>query len=93
MSWLMMMKTSKRNDVTTWSGMACCHQTRRPVLSCWLTGVWNSLDCILVDFWPKVGTIYTAFLLICCTNCHVHLLKMHLVKLTCLLHYHIFFCL
>jgi len=41
--------------------MACCHQTGRPVLSCWPTGVWNSVDCIWVDFWHKMGTINTAF--------------------------------
>jgi hypothetical protein len=39
--------------------MACCHQTTRSVLSFWPIGVWNSVDCILVDFWPKMGT--TAF--------------------------------
>ena len=42
--------------------MACCHQTRRPLLSCWPTGVWNSVDCILINFWPKMGTINTTFL-------------------------------
>lgn len=41
--------------------MACCHQTIKPVLSSWPTGVWNSVDYIMVDFWPKIRTINTAF--------------------------------
>jgi len=41
--------------------MACCHQTRKLGLTCRPTGLWNSFDCILVDFWPEMGTISTAF--------------------------------
>lgn len=60
-SWLMMMKTSTKKWITASSGMSCCPQRRRLELYCWSTGLWNSVDCILVDFWPKVGTISTAF--------------------------------
>ena len=30
-------------------------------MSCWPAGLWNCVDCILVDFWPKMGTISTSF--------------------------------
>jgi len=47
--------------VTAWSNMACCHQTRKLGLTCWPTGLQNSVDCILVYFWPEMGTTSTAF--------------------------------
>ena len=47
-----------------------CFQTRRPKLSCWATGLWSSVNCILVGFWPKCTP-----LLRCCTKCHIQLVK------------------
>jgi hypothetical protein len=41
--------------------MACYHQTRKLGLTCYPTGLQNSVDCILVYFWPEMGTTSTAF--------------------------------
>jgi hypothetical protein len=49
-----------RSEVTACSGMACCFQTRCLELYCWPAWLWSSVDCILVNLWPKVGTISTA---------------------------------
>ena len=58
----MMMKAStKKWQVTAWSGMSCCLQTRGLEPYCWPPGLCKSVDCILIDLWPKVETLSTAF--------------------------------
>jgi len=57
---LIMMKAStKKQQVTAWSGMSCSLQTRRLELYCWPAGLWK--DCILFDLQPKMWTLGTAF--------------------------------
>ena len=59
-TWLMMKASTKKWQVTAWSGMSCCLQTRRLELYCWPPELWKSVSCILVDLQSKVWNLSTA---------------------------------
>jgi hypothetical protein len=60
--WLIMMMTAsaKKWQVKACTSMSCYLQTGILELCCWPAELWNSVNCQLVDSWPKVGTINTA---------------------------------
>ena len=52
--------STKKWQVTAWSGMSCCLPTSTPELYGWPAASCKSVDCILVDLRPKVATTSTA---------------------------------
>jgi hypothetical protein len=51
---------NKEMESDSLSGMSCSHQTRRLEFNSWPAGLLKSVDCMLVDLRPKVGTLSTA---------------------------------
>ena len=81
-TWLMMKASTKKWQVTSWSGMSCCLQTRRLELYCWPPGLWKSVVAYWLICSLKCEPWAQLSLLTWCMNCHVHLVKKHLLKQT-----------